>query len=134
MKLETIIAELKAFATMAEMQITANGDDADLMPVCQDTVDAMRGAVELLGVMRAGYGEWHDAALELPPDQLAVLAVKELKNGDRGMTLAYCIREHTTTDPWTKEKNTAPYWVCGGNNNIIYWMPLPEIPKKEEGK
>lgn len=79
-------------------------------------------------------GVWHDAKHELPPSHVTVLAVKELKSGLRQMGLAYCIPEWTTTDPWTHEKHTEPYWVCGGNNNIIYWMPLPEIPKKEEGK
>lgn len=77
-------------------------------------------------------GVWHDAALNLPPAHEMVLAVKEKKNGDRDICLAYCMPEWEFTDPVTKEKTVAPYWVCSGNNNIIYWMPLPKMPRKED--
>ena len=33
----------------------------------------------------------------------------------------------------TGEDIVEPYWVCGGNNNVIFWQPLPEIPAKEDG-
>lgn len=77
---------------------------------------------------------WYNAALDLPKEGQDVLAVKELKNGRREICIARCIPEWEYTDPVTLETSVAPYWVCGGNNNIIYWMPLPKIPEKEGAK
>ena len=74
-------------------------------------------------------GEWISVKDQLPPNQEQVLAVKQLKGGGRCICLAYCIPEHPHFDPVTKETTVGPYWVCGGNNNIIYWQPLPEMPK-----
>lgn len=72
--------------------------------------------------------EWHDAALDLPEDQVDVLAVKQLKNGDRSICIARCIREYEHYDYARQQKVVEPYWVCGGNNHIVYWMPLPKMP------
>ena len=74
---------------------------------------------------------WHDARVELPPGHVEVLAVKQLKNGQRSMTIAYCIPDFTYHDNETGKDVTKPYWVCGGNNNVIYWMPLPEFPETD---
>ena len=76
--------------------------------------------------------EWIDARLELPKDGELVLAVKQLKNGSRDICLARCIRNFHCYDPVKKESYTGSYWACGGNNNVIMWMPLPEIPKFSE--
>ena len=54
-------------------------------------------------------GEWIDVNDRLPENGVTVLAVKQLKGGGRNYTL--------------------PYWVCGGNNNIIAWRPLPPMPE-----
>jgi hypothetical protein len=72
---------------------------------------------------------WIDAKTYIPEDHVRVLAVKQLKDGRRELCLAYCICEWTHHDVATGEDVIAPYWVCGGNNNIIYWMPLPSIPE-----
>lgn len=74
---------------------------------------------------------WIRAADRLPENHRTVLAVKQLKSGQRDICLAYCIPEYERTNPVTKEVTKSPYWVCGGNNNIVYWMPLPELPAKE---
>lgn len=71
---------------------------------------------------------WIDAKALTPDDGTDVLAVKELKNGTRSICIARCINRWEYTDPLTHEKKIGPYWVCGGNNNIICWMPLPEMP------
>ena len=77
-------------------------------------------------------GTWISVKDRLPEHaEETVLAVKELKSGRREVCLARCIREWVYTDPITKKKTKSPYWVCGGNNNILYWMPLPAMP--EEG-
>ena len=73
---------------------------------------------------------WHNAAIDLPERDKAVLAVKELKNGRREICIARCIPDWEHTDPITNKRTIGPYWVCGGNNNIIYWTPLPKIPDK----
>lgn len=75
--------------------------------------------------------KWISVKDRLPDGEDNVLAVKELKNGDRQICIAYCNHQHVQYDPDTNERYRAPYWVCGGNNNILFWMPLPEIPKKE---
>lgn len=79
-------------------------------------------------------GTWISAALELPKDGVPVLAVKEKANGSRDICIAHCIREFRYHDYETGEEKVKPYWCCGGNNNIIYWMPLPKIPEKEGRK
>lgn len=80
--------------------------------------------------MSAVNGVWHNAEIELPPDGERVLAVKQLKSGLRDICLAHCIRNWEHFDYATKTTHIGPYWVtCGGNNNVIYWMPLPKIPE-----
>ena len=74
-------------------------------------------------------GVWHDAKLELPENHVSVLAVKQLKDGSRSICIAYCIPEYKRRDYKTGEEITEPYWVCGGNNNVVYWMPLPKMPE-----
>ena len=75
-------------------------------------------------------GVWHDAKLDLPPERERVLAVKELKNGRREICLAFCYRDKTQYDYYANKPIVKDYWVTGGgNNNVIYWMPLPKIPE-----
>ena len=74
--------------------------------------------------------KWISINERLPENHITVLAVKELKSGKRDICLAYCIPEYQHYDPVTKERWIGPYWVCGGNNNILCWMPLPEIPQR----
>ena len=74
--------------------------------------------------------DWISVKDQLPEDHVQVLAMKELKNGRRDYCLAYCIREYEAWDYKTGQNKIGPYWVCGGNNNILYWMPLPDIPEK----
>lgn len=73
--------------------------------------------------------KWIDAKEELPMTSEIVLAVKQLKNGTRSVCLARCFRDYKFANPVTKECWTAPYWNCGGNNNVIYWMYIPSIPE-----
>lgn len=77
-------------------------------------------------------GVWHDAELDPPKEAEQVLAVKELKDGRRDICLARYIKEMEHFDPKTGKNFRAPGWLCQGNNNIIYWMPLPKIPEKGE--
>jgi hypothetical protein len=75
-------------------------------------------------------GVWHDAHLDPPESNTVVLAIKQLKNGTRDICLARCFRDYAWRNPATGVIITEDRWCCGGNNNIIYWMPLPEIPEK----
>lgn len=74
-------------------------------------------------------GVWHNAALELPPNHEQVLIVKKLKSGVLQIGLGYCIPDYHYHDYYTDTDRVGPYWVCGGNNNVVYWMPLPKIPE-----
>ena len=73
---------------------------------------------------------WIDVNDQLPEDDKQVLAVKQLKSGRREICLAYCKAHWERYDPIAGHNvECGPYWVCGGNNNIIFWQELPEIPK-----
>lgn len=76
--------------------------------------------------------EWISAKERVPENDRPVLAVKELKNGRRDITIARCLKEYRHFDAKTGQYVTGPYWVCGGCNNIVLWMELPEIPEGEE--
>ena len=76
-------------------------------------------------------GPWINVKDQLPENQDTVLIVKQLKSGQRQIGLGYCIREYAHHDYVTGENRIEPYWVCVGNNNVIFWMPLPEMPPKE---
>lgn len=74
--------------------------------------------------------DWIDVNDRVPDTDRAVLAVKQLKNGTRNICIARCYEHWERFDPKVGHNVLAgPYWVCGGNNNIIYWCELPEIPK-----
>ena len=90
--------------------------------------DVMKDAISLLKAQEPG---WISVKARLPEDDRTVLAVKRLKDGRRDMCLARCIPDYECYDVETCSRIKRPYWVCGGNNNIIYWMPLPGMPKEE---
>ena len=77
-------------------------------------------------------GGWISVKDRLPEEGVRVLAVKKLKDGRRDLALATCIPEYKHHDYVTGEDVVEPYWVCGGNNNITHWMPLPEMPEEGE--
>ena len=88
-------------------------------------------AARLVSMEAPTIGGWISVKDRLPEDDRTVLAVKQLKDGRRDMCLARCIPNYEFYDVETGSIIKKPYWVCGGNNNIIYWMPLPEPPKEE---
>ena len=66
-------------------------------------------------------GVWHDAITDPPKDGKQVLCVKELKSGTRTL----CFGTHWADRPYDNG------WITGGgNNNVIFWMPLPKIPER----
>ena len=70
-------------------------------------------------------GTWRNAKKNFPRDGLQVLCIKELKNGSRTM----CFGTHYM------DREYANGWVTGGgNNNVILWMTLPEIPEIPAGE
>lgn len=71
---------------------------------------------------------WIDVHDRCPDTDRQVLAVKQKKDGSRDICLARCMVEYEHYDRYTKTYVKEPYWVCGGNNNIICWMELPECP------
>ena len=77
-------------------------------------------------------GGWISVKDRLPDDQRQVLIVKELKSGIRQIGIGYCIKEYRRHDYVTGEDTVEPYWVCGGNNNIICWQELPKIPGRSD--
>ena len=82
------------------------------MQVCPACSAILRG-----DEMSVKNGVWHDAQLDPPKDGKQVLCVKENRKGDRSLCFGSLHR--------------GAGWVTGGGcNNVIYWMPLPEIPEK----
>ena len=78
-------------------------------------------------------GKWISVKEALPENgETDVLAVKQLKDGRRSICIARCIPDYEHYDPDTMQKVRGPYWVCGGNNNILFWMPLPGMPGEGE--
>jgi hypothetical protein len=67
-------------------------------------------------------GTWHKADVDFPIDGKQVLCIKELKNGSRTM----CFGSH-----WQGRQYDNGWVTGGGNNNVIMWMTLPEIPDGE---
>ena len=64
-------------------------------------------------------GVWHDANVTKPKSGEQVLCVKRLK----------CGRKELCFGSWHEDLDRLI--TSGGNNNVIFWMPLPEIPEKE---
>lgn len=65
-------------------------------------------------------GVWHNAKVDLPKDSERVLCVKQPKNGH----VDYCF------GAYYKDRQFGTGWVTSGScDNVIYWMPLPKIPK-----
>lgn len=79
------------------------------------------------------YEGWIDTKEKLPDEDGEFLCVKQLKSGDRSICLARFMKKFPKYNPVTGKPEYSPYWVCGGNNNIIYWMQLPAIPEGGEG-
>lgn len=67
-------------------------------------------------------GTWRKADVDFPRDGVQVLCIKELKNGSRTM----CFGTH-----WQDRQYDGGWVTGGGNNNVILWMTLPEIPEGE---
>jgi len=68
-------------------------------------------------------GVWHDARIDPPADGQRVLCVKENKAGRRDYCFGCRWEDRSYDDGWV---------TGGGCNNVILWMPLPEIPEKGE--
>ncbi len=71
---------------------------------------------------------WIKCSERLPDTDRNVLAVKELKSGHRDICIARCIPTYPKYHHETKTYTEEPYWVCGGNNHVICWAELPEMP------
>jgi len=74
-------------------------------------------------------GGWISVKDRLPNAEAVYLAVKEKKNGERDICLARFIPNYPHYDIDLRASVPGPYWVCGGNNNIIFWQPLPDLPE-----
>lgn len=73
---------------------------------------------------------WISVEDALPENDEPVLAIKQLKDGRRDICIARCFPDHPQYDVATGDIVRRPYWVCGGNNNIVYWQKLPEMPEE----
>ena len=71
---------------------------------------------------------WISVKDRLPENDDSVLIVKQLKDGTRNIAIGYCVPDWRIHNAITGEDRTEPRWVCGGNNNVIYWQPLPDMP------
>ena len=77
-------------------------------------------------------GTWINAELEQPKNNDTVLCVKQLLNGRREICLGRWHADLQEYDYKIMRVVRQGRWVTGGgNNNVLYWMPLPKIPEVE---
>ena len=113
--------------------VVTTSRDTDDKETSLERAAMCRGIDVCIGIVQRAptIGGWISVEDRLPEEGVRVLAVKKLKDGRRDLALASCIPEYKHHDYTTGEDIVEPYWVCGGNNNITHWAPLPELP--EEG-
>lgn len=74
-------------------------------------------------------GPWFDAKTETPRGEninCPLLIVKELKSGDRTITFgSFTASEYD----WKNERWNGRWNTNNGRGEVLYWMPLPEIPE-----
>lgn len=77
-------------------------------------------------------GVWYDAALDPPGAEhinKQVLIVKESKAGDRSISFG----KYMSNMLMPIAKRWVGTWTTSnGKGTVLYWMPLPKIPEKEE--
>ena len=77
-------------------------------------------------------GVWYDAVLDPPGTEHInkhVLIVKENKAGDRSISFGAYMS--STYKPMAKRWEGS-WTTTNGKGKVLYWMPLPKIPEKEE--
>lgn len=75
-------------------------------------------------------GAWINAALETPRNADPVLCVKQLQSGRREICIGHWHADLREYDYKAGKLLHEGRWVTtGGNNNVIFWMPLPKIPE-----
>ena len=67
-------------------------------------------------------GTWRNAKTDVPRDGVKVVCVIEMANGQRVRDLGTHWMDRPYDDGWITH---------GGDNNVICWMTLPEIPEGE---
>ena len=85
-------------------------------PIATPKARAMHSIMQAIVCM-----SWHDAKLDPPPCSDRVLCVKLPKNGNKDLCFG----------AWYPPDDLYPegHWTTSGScNNVIFWMPLPEIP------
>ena len=75
--------------------------------------------------------KWISTKERVPDGMDSVLVVKRLKSGQRTIGMGYCIKDYSYKDYSTNEIIRKPRWVCAGTGSVIYWMPLPAMPKED---
>ncbi len=76
--------------------------------------------------------KWISTKERVPDGMDSVLVVKRLKSGQRTIGMGYCIKDYSYKDYSTNEIIRKPRWVCAGTGSVIYWMPLPAMPKEDD--
>ena len=62
--------------------------------------------------------QWIPCSERLPETEDKVLCCTATKKGVKSIVIGYYMAD-------------MKYWACGMNNNVIAWMPLPEVYKGE---
>ena len=62
--------------------------------------------------------QWIPCSERLPETEDKVLCCTATKKGIKSIVIGYYMAD-------------MKYWACGMNNNVIAWMPLPEVYKGE---
>ena len=80
-------------------------------------------------------GVWWNAKITQPETADYVICIKQLKNGRQEMCLGSFNRDALQWDPEKRDfvKGPGIWRTNGGNNNVIWWTELPEMPEEENG-
>lgn len=90
--------------------------------------DLLRYAAGSDSIVPGAYEEALDAAIEIL-DRIRWISVKDILPEEDTEVLAYDGRNIWLA--WLSGDNTWGSDICNLGNDIIYWMPLPELPEGE---
>ena len=115
---------LSEIVRIGRLALNQEGETVDTIAM----TETIKAAVE--EIPAADVPGWVDANKEVPDTNRTVIVAKRLKNGRIEEGLGRYEQDATAYNPATGRNENRPTWVCAGNNNVIAWCELPELPEE----